>query len=154
MTGQILDFSIQTNSGIISGDDERRYSFTGAEWRDAANPARGMRVDFEAEENAAMAIYRVAGPLGLSGEKNKLVAGLLAIFIGAFGVHKFYLGYKNTGIIMAIIGGVGFVLSFVLIGLPILLGISAVALIEGILYLTKSDEEFEQTYVVGQKQWF
>ena len=29
-----------------------------------------------------------------------------------------------------------------------------IALVEGIIYLTKSDEEFEQIYVVQKKQWF
>ena len=154
MTGQILEYSIQTNSGIISGDDGQRYSFTGAEWRDASNPVKGMRVDFEPQENNATAIYRVLSSSGLAGDKNKLVAGLLAIFLGAFGVHKFYLGFKKPGIIMAVAGGAGFLLSFVLIGLPILLAVSAVAFVEGVLYLTKSDEEFEQIYVVGKKQWF
>lgn len=33
MKGQILDYSVQNNAGVISGDDQRRYSFTGAEWR-------------------------------------------------------------------------------------------------------------------------
>ena len=29
-----------------------------------------------------------------------------------------------------------------------------IGLIEGIMYLMKSDAEFEQIYVVGQKEWF
>ena len=46
MKGQILDFSIQTNTGIISGDDQNRYHFTGAEWRGQRPPSRGEHVDF------------------------------------------------------------------------------------------------------------
>ena len=46
MKGTILDYSIQSNAGIISGDDQQRYTFTGAEWRAAQPPSRGMRVDF------------------------------------------------------------------------------------------------------------
>ena len=46
MKGQILDFSIQTNTGIISGEDQNRYQFSGADWRDARPPARGDYVDF------------------------------------------------------------------------------------------------------------
>ena len=30
---------------------------------------------------------------------NKTVAGLLAIFLGSLGVHRFYLGYKEIGFI-------------------------------------------------------
>jgi uncharacterized RDD family membrane protein YckC len=64
MTGQILDYSIQTNSGAISGDDGNRYSFTGADWQEAGAPQPGTRVDFEANGNVAAGIYseaRVAG---------------------------------------------------------------------------------------------
>ena len=55
--GNVLDFKVQSNSGIISGDDGRRYSFAGAEWRDANLPVRGSRVDFEVREGKAVSIY-------------------------------------------------------------------------------------------------
>ena len=55
MKGSILDFSIQTNTGIISGDDQNRYNFTGAEWRGQRPPTRGDRVDFDVD-NAGSAI--------------------------------------------------------------------------------------------------
>jgi len=61
MKGTILDFSIQTNTGIISGEDGKRYSFTGAEWKDSAHPAKGMSVDFEPKENFATGIYVMPG---------------------------------------------------------------------------------------------
>ena len=59
MKGQVLDFSIQTNSGIISGEDQNRYQFSGTEWRDQKPPARGDSVDFS-HDNAgnALQIYR------------------------------------------------------------------------------------------------
>ena len=57
MKGQILDYSIQTNTGAISGDDNNRYTFTGAEWRAAGSPQRGRRVDFDPDGNVATAIY-------------------------------------------------------------------------------------------------
>ena len=47
MQGQILDYSAQTNEGIISGEDGSRYTFAGSAWNDSTPPARGMRVDFE-----------------------------------------------------------------------------------------------------------
>ena len=64
MNGQILDYSAQTNSGLIAGDDGNRYNFVGAEWKDQAIPNRGMRVDFEAQGGDAVAICR---PLALAG---------------------------------------------------------------------------------------
>ena len=33
-------------------------------------------------------------------------------------------------------------------------GMGVIGLVEGILYLTKSDEEFNTLYVQGQKTWF
>ena len=59
MKGQILDFSIQTNSGIISGEDQIRYNFTGSEWRDAKAPTRGDHVDFVSDgAGNATQVYR------------------------------------------------------------------------------------------------
>lgn len=58
MKGTILDFSIQKNEGVISGDDNGRYTFNGSEWRPSELPVRGMRVDFEVRGTAAAEIYR------------------------------------------------------------------------------------------------
>jgi TM2 domain-containing membrane protein YozV len=75
-------------------------------------------------------------------ENKKLVAGILGILVGGLGIHKFILGYTNEGIIQIVITvvtcGVG----------------SLVGFIEGIIYLTKTDEEFYQTYQVNKKAWF
>ena len=57
MTGQILDYSVQTNTGFIAGDDGNRYTFTGADWQETGPPRAGTRVDFDTEGNAATAIY-------------------------------------------------------------------------------------------------
>ena len=78
----------------------------------------------------------------IPGSEKKIVAGILAICLGSFGVHKFYLGNTKTGIIQVVI-------SLVTCGAGGLIGV-----IEGIIYLTKSDEEFVATYITGKKQWF
>lgn len=78
--------------------------------------------------------------------KEKIVAGLLAILIGTLGIHKFYLGYTKSGIIMLLVS----LLTFGF-GAPVM---AVISLIEGILYLTKSDAEFYQTYVQNKKEWF
>ena len=57
MKGQVLDVSIQSNSGVISGDDGKRYPFSGEDWRDAGMPTPGMRVDFDVERSAARNVY-------------------------------------------------------------------------------------------------
>ncbi len=152
MKGKILDFSIQSNSGAISGEDGERYNFDGADWSGDSPPTRGMSVDFSIEDNQAKEIYLAVGGATASG-KNKTAAGLLAIFLGHWGIHKFYLGYTVPGIIFLLINTVGWVITIWFLGIPnIILGI--IVVIEGIIYLTKSDEEFEQTYVIGKKQMF
>jgi TM2 domain-containing membrane protein YozV len=40
---------------------------------------------------------------GGDGQKSKLVAGLLAIFLGTLGIHNFYLGYTKKGIIQLLV---------------------------------------------------
>lgn len=81
-------------------------------------------------------------------QKSKIAAGLLAIFLGALGIHKFYLGYTNQGIIMLLVTILGFLLIFG----PIVTSI--IALIEGIIYLTKTDEAFDHIYVQNTRPWF
>ena len=75
------------------------------------------------------------------GAEKKVPAGILAILLGGLGIHKFYLGYTTAGIIQIILG--------------LACGIGAIiGLIEGIIYLTKSDEAFVETYIKNQKTWF
>lgn len=82
------------------------------------------------------------------GADKKIVAGVLALIphTGCLGIHKFVLGYTGEGLTMVLIT----VLTCG-IGAPVMWVIS---LIEGITYLTKSDEEFVQTYVRNKKGWF
>ena len=76
------------------------------------------------------------------GAEKKIAAGICGILLGGLGIHKFILGYTKEGIIQLIVSvatcGIG----------------SIIGLIEGIIYLTKSDEEFVKTYVQNKKGWF
>jgi TM2 domain-containing membrane protein YozV len=76
------------------------------------------------------------------GADKKIIAGICGILLGGFGVHKFILGYTTEGIIQIVI-------TFVTCGIG-----SIVGLVEGIIYLTKSDEEFVRTYIQNKKGWF
>ncbi|WP_445386074.1 NINE protein [Robiginitalea sp. IMCC44478] len=89
-----------------------------------------------------------------SGENKKILAGILAIVVGWAGIHKFVLGYQKEGIIMLVISVIGFVLSCIGIGIFLVWATGLIGLIEGIIYLTKSDEDFYNTYQVGRKPWF
>lgn len=96
-------------------------------------------------------------PAAPGGSDKKLIAGLLGILLGCFGVHKFYLGYQKEGLIMLlftiVIGG-GVTLITCGVGAPLFGIMGIIGLIEGILYLTKTDQEFEDTYIKGTKPWF
>ncbi|MEX0272886.1 MAG: NINE protein [Flavobacteriaceae bacterium] len=88
------------------------------------------------------------------GENKKILAGILAILLGALGVHKFILGYQKEGFILLGITIAAYALSCLGIGLLFIWVPGLIGLIEGIVYLTKSDEEFYNTYQVGKKPWF
>lgn len=76
---------------------------------------------------------------------NKVAAGICGILIGAFGVHKFILGYTGAGVIMLVVTIVTCGFGGAVMGI--------IGLIEGIIYLSKSDEDFVRTYVDGRKEW-
>jgi len=92
----------------------------------------------------------------LPGADKKIAAGICGILLGSFGVHKFILGYQNEGIILLSATLISWVLFFISCGILFFLPlvVSIVGIVEGIIYLTKSDEEFVQTYVVNKKPWF
>ena len=76
----------------------------------------------------------------------KIPAGVCGILLGSLGVHKFILGYTTEGVIMLLVtvltcGFGGFITGLI-------------GLIEGIVYLTKSDQEFVATYIEQKRAWF
>lgn len=161
MQGTILSVSFQENIGAISGDDGNRYNFDAGQWCTTAVPAIGQRVDFvpSPDGKTATEIYISADPIATAPysqvkSKDKIVAALLAFFLGSFGIHKFYLGYTTAGIIMLSLYLTGIVFAFVFIGFVWIWIPGLIAFIETIIYLTRSDEDFYQTYVVGKKEWF
>ena len=91
-----------------------------------------------------------AGDWQAAGANKKMPAGLLAILLGGFGVHKFYLGYQTEGIIMLVAWILGLIFTCGIASMAV----NVVAVIEGVMYLTKSDEEFVRTYIQNKKGWF
>ena len=80
----------------------------------------------------------------------KIAAGVCALLFGAFGVHKFILGMRGPGMVMLLVTVVGFIFTF---------GMSAfimhvIGMIEGVIYLAKSDDDFYQDYMVNHRGWF
>jgi TM2 domain-containing membrane protein YozV len=148
MRGQVLGVDTRTGDGIVSGEDGRRYAFKPADWAARGEPAVGMQVDFEIQENRALTIFPVPGttpapvPAAYASaepegsERDKLIAALLAFLLGTLGIHRFYLGRIGSGIAMLL-------LSCTVIGLLVTV---PWALIDMIRYLVMSNGEFEQRY--------
>lgn len=124
--------------------EEAKQAFEGAKEKasDFAGEAKESAKEFTDEAKEA---YNRA-----SGNNKKVLAGVLAIVLGGFGIHKFVLGYTKEGLILLIGTLVLGVLSFGLLAWLIWI----FTLIEGIIYLTKTDEEFYNTYQVNKKPWF
>lgn len=80
----------------------------------------------------------------------KLAAGLTGIFLGAFGVHKFILGYTKPAVIMLVVSLAGGAVTFGVASFVM----GVIGLIEGIIYLTKTPEEFQAMYLDAEKDWF
>lgn len=143
MRGQILGVDRNSGDAQVTGEDGRRYRFRREDWADPVGPAVGALVDFEVADGRAISVYRVPGsvpataaPPRRRSDRNKIVAALLAFFIGTLGVHRFYLGRTGSGIAML-------VLSCTLIGLLVT---GPWALIDFVRYLVISDEEFDRRY--------
>jgi TM2 domain-containing membrane protein YozV len=79
-------------------------------------------------------------------DSKRVIAGVIGILLGSLGVHKFVLGYSTAGVVMLLVSVLScFTLS------PVM---GLIGLIEGIIYLTKSDEEFYRMYVAQERPWF
>jgi TM2 domain-containing membrane protein YozV len=101
--------------------------------------------EFDVPGGAAPPLLSPAPPVR-DRASSKVAAGICGILLGALGVHKFILGYTGAGLIMLLVSVLTCFMAAPLMSL--------IGLIEGILYLTKSDEEFVRTYVDARKEWF
>lgn len=120
-----------------------------------ADEAKETASEFKEEAKKTANEFKEGLKDATSGAENKkILAGILAIILGSLGVHKFILGYQKEGIILLAITLGGIVLSCIGIGVFVVWLTGLVGLIEGVIYLTKSDAEFYNTYQVGKKPWF
>jgi TM2 domain-containing membrane protein YozV len=144
MRGQVLGVDTRTGDGIVAGEDGRRYSFRPADWASRGEPAVGIYVDFETHETRALSIFPVpaARPLVADSaapphnDRNKYVAAVIALLVGPFGIHRFYLGRTGSAIAML-------VLSCTVVGLIVSV---PWAFIDMIRYLMMADREFAERY--------
>ncbi len=149
MRGKVLGFDNKTGEGMISGDDGRRYPLSRSDIQGGSSSLiPGGDVDFEVAGDRAVSIYPITSSVFGAGAKNRIVAAVLAFFLGIFGIHKFYLGKTRAGVIHLLC----FFPGMFLLGLPTLVS-SVIALAETVIYLVKDDQTFHEEYVVGDKQW-
>jgi len=101
----------------------------------------------------AQPVYQQQPAPHLSEANNKkMTAGLCAIFLGFLGVHKFILGYHGAGwVYLGLFIGSVVTCIFSTTVIPIM---GTLSFVEGIIYLTKTDEDFYQTYMVNRREWF
>lgn len=122
------------------------------EWlRADALPELRQALNLPPTTSAAPPAPTMAQPLGYQGypapsyanaSSKKILAGLMGILFGGWGIHRFVMGDVLGGFLRIVI-------TVVTCGLGGLIG-----LIEGIIYLTKSDADFYQIYMVQRRGWF
>ncbi|MEY2745879.1 MAG: hypothetical protein RL112_921 [Planctomycetota bacterium] len=83
-------------------------------------------------------------------ESKRVLVGMLAILFGFAGLHKFVLGYREAGVVMLLVTFVGGLCTS---GMSVLAA-WVVGVIEGVVYLSKSDVEFVRVYQLGRREWF
>lgn len=76
-------------------------------------------------------------------ESKRVLCGIMGIIFGGLGIHRFILGDVTGGILRILIT----LLTCGTFG-------GLIGLIEGIIYLTKSDADFVQIYQVQKRGWF
>jgi TM2 domain-containing membrane protein YozV len=76
----------------------------------------------------------------------EVAAGICGILLGSLSIHKFILGYTTEGLIMLLVTVLTCFIASPVMGI--------IGLIEGIMYLTKTDAEFYDMYIVNKKGWF
>ncbi len=121
--------------------------------KEAAEEAKEKAGDFKDEAKKTAQEF-TEGLKDAGGDNKKILAGILAIVLGSLGIHKFVLGYQKEGIIMLGITLLGYATTCIVIGAFFFWIPGLIGLIEGIIYLTKTDEDFYNTYQVGKKPWF
>ena len=104
----------------------------------------------DAAEEAARNVKESWNELRDSKDNKRILAGVLAIVIGGLGIHKFVLGYTKEGLILLVATIIMWIISAGFLAWAIWV----VTLAEGIIYLTKTDAQFYQTYQENYRPWF
>ena len=88
------------------------------------------------------------GPQISPDAKSRVLAGVLGVVVGCFGIHNFYLGYTAKAVTQLVLSLIGYLLCCVYIGIFLVLGIWIWGLVEGIMILTgKIDKDAQGNYL-------
>jgi TM2 domain-containing membrane protein YozV len=143
MRGQVLGVDQRTGEGLVAGDDGRRYRFTPEDWAQRGEPAIGLQ-----EGDRALSVFPMPSARGVAmappqpasrepvTDRNKIVAAVLAFFLGTLGIHRFYLGRTGSGIVML-------VMTITVVGMLVTV---PWAFIDMIRYLVMPEREFASRY--------
>ncbi|MEA1785757.1 NINE protein [Arenibacter sp. GZD96] len=155
MSDEKKDLGDKAKDALNDAKDSAKETFEDAKdaSKEFAEDAKETAQDFGNEAKKTANEFS-EGLKGAGGDNKKILAGILAIVFGQLGVHKFILGYQKEGIILLVATVIGYATMCFIVGSFIVMATVIIGLIEGIIYLTKSDEEFYNTYQAGKKPWF
>lgn len=145
------------NNNLIAMENQNSEERKEEQWHTGPNPSNFNQQQNQygnQQNNYQNNNYQAPPSYIQDANSKKILAGILAIFLGHLGIHKFVLGYNTEGIILLIMGLVGYVTACFIVGYFVLFVAGVIGLIEGIIYLTKSDEDFFNTYIRNRKPWF
>ena len=160
MRGQILAYVADKEMGLIATAEGQRLTFRTTDWMEVIPPERGMAVECVALDahrasqvqlalpeptTAAAPAVNAPPPLALR-PKRKPVITLLALFLGFYGAHRFYMGAWGLGLLqllgLPVVVGILFALLPPL-GVLLLLGAIVFTIVEYVRYIWMSDAEFD-----------
>ncbi len=147
MIGTILSYDAGRRVGLVAPETGVNMGFRLEDVLVSKGLAVGQKVSFvcDPEDQFAYRIRIKGAPRAL---KSRKMAAFLAIFGGALGMHKFYMGYNGIGAIVLFAA----LFSWILLFSP-LLATAGLGVIEGFIYLTMSNEKFEKRYLKGRRRW-
>jgi TM2 domain-containing membrane protein YozV len=147
MHGRVLAFDPLTGEGAVGGEDGERYLLT------RTSLAEGVSVIAPGERVSFILVDGAAGEVTPNNETSRLVAVWLALLLGFVGAHKLYMRRTTAGLIVL---GTLVAETIVVSGLPVFFLVvwRVVSLVEGVIYLIKTDEQFRNAYVREERAWF
>ena len=156
MRGQILAYVADKEMGLIATAEGQRLSFRAADWLEVIAPERGMAVECVALDAHRAGQVQLALPEPVAAPpappplaqrpKRKPVLTLLALFLGYYGAHRFYMGARGWGLLqllgLPVLGGILFALLPPLGTLVLFAGV-VFTVVESVRYIWMSDTEFD-----------